>query len=272
MNIHPIIYYPSRWISIIVFTLIMSLLYAALMSNIYSISFIYTITDCITSAALIYLISYPVWYIMNFIRGVIVQSVTILTQTLLWLGGCFIINQIILSVDSYDYLSFINTVPIRLLIAPPIFISILLWYKSIEQKREDGKEIPEKDRSIVAEDEQEESVENAEETIDTVTVRSKNKIAIIKIEDIVYINACGDYVSIFTENNEYIKEQTMKYFQSHLPPNTFLRIHRSTIVNIMHISGLELYGKESYSLIMKSGKSLKVSLSGYKLLKERLNI
>lgn len=64
----------------------------------------------------------------------------------------------------------------------------------------------------------------------------------------------------------------MKYFETHLPESDFVRIHRSAIVQVKQISRLELFGKESYQLILKNGRKLKVSNSGYRLLKERLNL
>lgn len=64
----------------------------------------------------------------------------------------------------------------------------------------------------------------------------------------------------------------MKYFDNHLPLATFVRVHRSTIVNVTQISRVELFGKETYQLLLKNGVKIRVSLSGYKLLKERLGI
>ena len=66
-----------------------------------------------------------------------------------------------------------------------------------------------------------------------------------------YIQACGDYATLVTPTGEYIKEQTMKYFEGHLPTNNFVRIHRSTIVNVTQISRVELFGKETLSSIIK---------------------
>ena len=73
-------------------------------------------------------------------------------------------------------------------------------------------------------------------------------------------------------NIKCLNYQTMKYFETHLSPDTFVRVHRSTIVNVTQISRVELFGKETYQLLLKTGVKLKVSLSGYRLLKERLGI
>lgn len=70
-----------------------------------------------------------------------------------------------------------------------------------------------------------------------------------------------------------ISERTdYEVFETHLPSDTFVRVHRSTIVNVTQISRVELFGKETYQLLLKNGVKLRVSLSGYRLLKERLGI
>ncbi len=92
------------------------------------------------------------------------------------------------------------------------------------------------------------------------------------MEDILYIQACGDYTTLITPNGEYVKEQTMKYFETHLPEDNFVRIHRSTIVNVTQISRVELFGKETYQVLLKKGVKLRVSLSGDRLLKVRLGL
>ena len=94
----------------------------------------------------------------------------------------------------------------------------------------------------------------------------------VKADELIYIQACGDYVMLITPTGEYLKEQTMKYFETHLSTDTFVRVHRSTIVNVTQISRVELFGKETYQLLLKNGVKLRVSLSGYRLLKERLGI
>lgn len=82
-----------------------------------------------------------------------------------------------------------------------------------------------------------------EESIDRITVKDGSRIHIIKVEDLLYIQVCGDYATLVTPDGEYIKEQTMKYFETHLPADNFVRIHRSSIVNVTQISRVEQYGK-----------------------------
>lgn len=115
-----------------------------------------------------------------------------------------------------------------------------------------------------------ESYQPQNNLLERIAVRSGNKIEIITASEITHLEAEGDYVMIFTKKGKFLKDRTMKYFETKLHTNSFVRIHRSTIVNIEEIKRIELFEKDSYIVVLKDGKNLKTSSSGYKLLKERL--
>jgi two-component system, LytTR family, response regulator len=108
------------------------------------------------------------------------------------------------------------------------------------------------------------------EQLDRVVVKFGNKIKVIPVDDILYIESQDDYVMIYTSEGKYLKQQTMKYFEIHLDSGIFIRIHRSYIANINSIKQLELYEKNSYLAVLSNGAKLKVSDSGYKHLKNVL--
>ncbi|MDR0565844.1 MAG: LytTR family DNA-binding domain-containing protein [Prevotellaceae bacterium] len=101
-----------------------------------------------------------------------------------------------------------------------------------------------------------------------VAVKDRQQIHVIPLHSIRYIEADGDYVQLHTEKGVFLKEKTMKYFEENFPPQQFIRIHRSFIVNVDMVAKIELYEKESYRVHLKSGEALKASSSGYKALKE----
>jgi hypothetical protein len=109
-------------------------------------------------------------------------------------------------------------------------------------------------------------------TLDKISVKTGQKIHVIAISDIYFLQAEGDYVMIQTESGRFIKEQTMKYFEENLPTGQFVRIHRSCIVNTASISRIELYEKQNYRITLHSGHQLKASITGYKLLKQYLQL
>jgi len=107
--------------------------------------------------------------------------------------------------------------------------------------------------------------------IERVVVKSGYKIKVIPVEKIIYLEAQDDYVMIYTDEGKHLKQSTMKYFETFLDPSQFIRIHRSYIVRIDQVVQLEPYSKDNYILKLKKGVILKVSHSGLKLLKNRLN-
>jgi hypothetical protein len=108
------------------------------------------------------------------------------------------------------------------------------------------------------------------EPLERITVRTGSKIHVLSVEEIFCITADGDYVLLHTANRKHMKEQTMKYFMQHLPTTKFVRVHRSCIVNTDKISRIELFEKQTYHLILKNEQKIKMSVAGYKILREKL--
>jgi two-component system LytT family response regulator len=110
-----------------------------------------------------------------------------------------------------------------------------------------------------------------EEEIHRVVVKSRSKIHVIPVDDIIYLEAQDDYVMIYTRQSKHLKQKTMKFFEAHLPADDFVRIHRSYIARLSEISQMQLYEKESYIVILKNGIKLPVSKSGLPRLKKKLD-
>ena len=110
-----------------------------------------------------------------------------------------------------------------------------------------------------------------EDTLERVVVKLGNKINIIPVTDIIYIEAQDDYVEIHTSEGKFLKQMTMKYLEANLPADQFVRTHRSYIASIASIDKIEAYEKESYLLHLKEGSKIHVSRSGYSKLKQALN-
>ena len=108
--------------------------------------------------------------------------------------------------------------------------------------------------------------------LERIAIKTGDKIDIISVDAIHYLEAQDDYVEIHADDKKYLKQQTMKYYESALKSDRFVRIHRRFIVNITEILVLEKYGKETYVAILKNGDRLTVSATGYKRLKDVLEI
>ncbi len=103
--------------------------------------------------------------------------------------------------------------------------------------------------------------------IERIVIKKASQLIVVPIENIYYIESQDDYVMIYDEKANYLKQKTMKYFESVLDKEKYIRIHRSYIVNIEKIQKLELYEKDSYLVILKNEVQLKASRSGYQNLK-----
>jgi len=108
--------------------------------------------------------------------------------------------------------------------------------------------------------------------LERIAVKTGDKIDIIALDKIDYLESQDDYVEIHSEGKKYLKQQTMKYYEEALDKTKFIRIHRRFIVNVPEIVGLEKFGKETYIAILKTGDKLSVSSTGYSLLKKVLSI
>ncbi|MCK5846739.1 MAG: response regulator transcription factor [Bacteroidales bacterium] len=70
-------------------------------------------------------------------------------------------------------------------------------------------------------------------------VKADYRLNKIRLDDIYYIEASKDYVTIHTTNNSYTVHVTMKDIEAELPSKDFVRTHRSFIVNIDKIFSIK---------------------------------
>jgi two-component system LytT family response regulator len=104
---------------------------------------------------------------------------------------------------------------------------------------------------------------NAEGMLDRVLIRNGPKVHVLGIDQIDYIQAQDDYIAFMVEGKAYLKHQSLGAVEQQLDPSRFVRIHRSSILNIDRLARLELYSKDSHEAILKDGTRLPISRSGY---------
>ncbi|MEO7121352.1 MAG: LytTR family DNA-binding domain-containing protein [Ginsengibacter sp.] len=97
-------------------------------------------------------------------------------------------------------------------------------------------------------------------------IRDSNIIRRLKIHDILYAEAMGDYVKLHTAQKFYAIHSTLKAVEARLPASIFLRVHRSYIVALNKIDTIQ------DGSLMVNGKALPVA-DGYRAaLQSRMNI
>ncbi|MDP4535321.1 LytTR family DNA-binding domain-containing protein [Alkalimonas collagenimarina] len=84
-------------------------------------------------------------------------------------------------------------------------------------------------------------------------------VQLIPYTDILWIDAAGDYMCVHTQKDTFVMRARMKSLIKETLPASFLRIHKSTIVNLKHITRLEPLSNSEYHAILSNHKVLKVS-------------
>lgn len=104
-----------------------------------------------------------------------------------------------------------------------------------------------------------------------IVVKEGNSIQVIYFAEIMSIQANDDYVIIKTEKGEFIKNQTMNHYEKTLPESIFIRVHRSSIINLNYLKRLIHLAKESYEIELSNGERVKVSKSNLKKVRDLIN-
>ena len=87
------------------------------------------------------------------------------------------------------------------------------------------------------------------------TVKTPDRVLFVDVQDIDVIEAAGKYAVIHVGKHNHVLRETMSSLESHLPPQRFLRISRSVIVNIDRIRELQPMFKSENLVVLKNGKS-----------------
>lgn len=79
----------------------------------------------------------------------------------------------------------------------------------------------------------------SEKEKDYIFVRSNSLLTKVRIQDIIYVQALGDYVNIFTKEKRLTVHITLKGMEEKLPRDKFYRLHRSYLTALNHIDNIE---------------------------------
>jgi DNA-binding LytR/AlgR family response regulator len=80
---------------------------------------------------------------------------------------------------------------------------------------------------------------SSDQNTDTLFVKSDRKLIKLALDDILYVQAYGDYIKIHTNDKIILSKDKLSNIEQSLPKNTFIRVHRSYIVHLNAIDYLE---------------------------------
>jgi two-component system, LytTR family, response regulator len=102
-------------------------------------------------------------------------------------------------------------------------------------------------------------------------VRSQGQIIFLKAADIDWIEAAGYYACLHVGSDTHILRRSLLELEQDLGDDKFIRIHRSIVVNLDRIRGLELQTTGEYEVVLKSKVRLRLSRRYRKRLHDRMS-
>jgi two-component system LytT family response regulator len=115
-----------------------------------------------------------------------------------------------------------------------------------------------------------EQLAKKEKYLKRIQVKINQRIFLVNVNDIDSFEAEGCYVRIHTRDTHYLLRETLAHLEKRLDPRKFIRVHRSTIVNIDSITELQHWIQSEWIVLLKSGSKYIVSRSYREKLKNIL--
>ena len=103
-----------------------------------------------------------------------------------------------------------------------------------------------------------------------ILIKEKDAVLFLKTDDIDWIEAAGDYVLLHVQKKEHLLRESMTGMEKRLDATRFVRIHRSTIVNLDRVFKLQPYFHGDYIVYLTNGDELKLSRRYWKRLEDLL--
>ena len=110
----------------------------------------------------------------------------------------------------------------------------------------------------------------SQKQLERLAVKTGGRVVFLRVDEIDWIEAAGNYLRLHVGQDSHLLRETMNSVEERLNPNRFIRIHRSTIVNIERIHELQPWFHGDYAVILKDGTKLTLSRGYRARVQERL--
>lgn len=101
-------------------------------------------------------------------------------------------------------------------------------------------------------------------------IRSQGQVLFVRVDDIDWIEAAGYYACLHAGSDTHILRRSLSELEQDLGDEKFIRIHRSVVVNLDRIDGLELQDSGEYEVVLRSKVRLRLSRRYRKRLQDRM--
>jgi two-component system LytT family response regulator len=94
-----------------------------------------------------------------------------------------------------------------------------------------------------------------------IVFKSRGRILFLHVSDIRWIGAEENYVRISTESESHLLRETMAHLEEKLDPQMFLRVHRSSIVNLQYVKEVRTEKDGEFAVLLANGQKIAMSRS-----------
>ena len=137
-----------------------------------------------------------------------------------------------------------------------------LWRGRAEYERRSVSDLGARMQSLLAE------LRGRKRYLDRIVVRAGGRVLFLRVDELDWIEAAGNYVRLHSGVEEYLYRETLSRMEAALDPVRFARIHRSSIVNVERIKELHPLFRGDYTVVLRDGRELTLS----KAYRERLKV
>lgn len=110
-----------------------------------------------------------------------------------------------------------------------------------------------------------------QEVPDRLIIKSGGRVVFLRVEEIDWMRAVGNYVRLQVGRDSHLMRETMSGMEAKLDADKFMRIHRSTIVNLDRVKEVQPWAKGEHVVIMRDGTRLIMSRRYRERLNEQMN-
>ncbi|MTI38547.1 LytR/AlgR family response regulator transcription factor [Fulvivirga lutimaris] len=101
-------------------------------------------------------------------------------------------------------------------------------------------------------------------------VQKSEKLLNIEVKDIIHLEASGDYTVLTTKADQFLSSSGIGKLEERLDPEVFIRIHRSSIINLNFLKEIEKHFNGGLIVKMENGKSFPVSRTYAKQIRKKV--
>lgn len=95
--------------------------------------------------------------------------------------------------------------------------------------------------------------------VERIPANRNGRIHLVAVSTIERIDAMGNYAKIHSKNERYDIRDTLQSLESKLNPETFVRVHRSTIINMDFVREVQTWFRGGHLILMKDGTHVRLS-------------